>query len=74
MDRFLAELTLNAALREPPAATTRAPEPTDQQLWDLLALQADAVLVTGDRGLLGSETAPGRVVSPRQRLVRCLEH
>ncbi len=65
VDRILDELTLNAAVREPPAATTRAPEPGDQHLWDLLALQADAVLVTGDRRLLESETAPGGVVSPR---------
>ncbi len=65
VDRILAELTLNAAVREPPAATTGAPEPGDQHLWNLLALEADAVLVTGDRRLLESESPPGRVVSAR---------
>lgn len=70
VDRILAELTLNAAVREPPPSKISAPEPGDQHLWDLLVLQADAVLVTGDRELLASGTAPGQVVSPRDAAAR----
>lgn len=49
----------------PPPAPLVCPDPTDQHLWDLLAAESEAVLVTGDRKLLESEDFPGRIFSPR---------
>ena len=40
-----------------------APDSGDQFLWDLLAARADLVLVTGDKLLLSTGGATGRVVS-----------
>ena len=45
-------------------ATIPAPDSGDQFLWDLLAVRADLVLVTGDKQLLREATMRGRVISP----------
>ena len=49
------------------------PDPRDQHLWDLLASEPRAVLVTGERVLLGSGHFPGRILSPRDFVERYLE-
>jgi putative PIN family toxin of toxin-antitoxin system len=61
IDRILTELTTNAIVREPGPSPYQAPEPGDQHLWDLLATEPEAVLVTGDRRLL--QNPPARVVA-----------
>ena len=53
-DAILADITVNAVVREPVAAPA-APDPGDQHLWDLLSSEPSAILVTGDHTLL---TAP----------------
>ncbi len=45
----------------PPA--TRAPDPGDQMLWELLAARADLLLVTADKLLLRDRGMRGRVIS-----------
>ena len=52
IDRILIEVVANAVVREPAASSYPAPEPGDQHLWDLLATEPGAVLVTGDKRLL----------------------
>lgn len=64
VDRILTELLRNAAVREPVASSHSAPDSGDQHLWDLLAAQRRAVLVTGDRRLLESPAHEARVMSP----------
>lgn len=46
-----------------PVPTSAAPDPGDQLLWDLLAVRADLVLVTGDKLLLRDAAMRGRVIS-----------
>lgn len=64
VDRVLTELLRNAAVREPVASSDSAPDRGDQHLWDLLAAQRRAVLVTGDRRLLESPPHETQVMSP----------
>ena len=49
-----------------PVATSPAPDPGDQLLWELLAAKSDLLLVTGDKLLLGQTGMPGRVLSPAE--------
>lgn len=49
-----------------PVATTPAPDPGDQLLWDLLAAKSDLLLVTGDKLLLRHAGMRGRVLSPSE--------
>ena len=46
-----------------PVPTSAAPDRGDQLLWDLLAVRADLVLVTGDKLLLRDAAMRGRVIS-----------
>lgn len=48
-----------------PVATSPAPDPGDQLLWELLAAKSDLLLVTGDRLLVQDVGMQGRVVSPQ---------
>ena len=48
-----------------PVATSPAPDPGDQLLWELLAAKSDLLLVTGDKLLLRDAGMQGRVVSPQ---------
>ena len=48
-----------------PVATSPAPDPGDQLLWELLAAKSDLLLVTGDKLLLRDAGMHGRVVSPQ---------
>jgi putative PIN family toxin of toxin-antitoxin system len=49
-----------------PVATTSAPDPGDQLLWELLAAKSDLLLVTGDKLLLRHAGMRGRVLSPSE--------
>lgn len=49
-----------------PVATTPAPDPGDQLLWELLAAKSDLLLVTGDKLLLRHASMRGRVLSPSE--------
>jgi predicted nucleic acid-binding protein len=49
-----------------PVATTPAPDPGDQLLWELLAAKSDLRLVTGDQLLLRDAGMRGRVLSPNE--------
>ena len=51
IDVLLTELIRWGAIRTPARGTDAAPDAGDQHLWDLLAAQPGAVLVTGDRRL-----------------------
>ena len=65
VDRILTRLVENGAVREPNPTTTRAPDPGDGHLWELLEAVPEAVLVTGDQALLDAPP-PGRsVLAPR---------
>lgn len=48
-----------------PIASSPAPDPGDQMLWDLLAFRADFVLVTIDKRLLRDPGMRGRVITPQ---------
>lgn len=48
-----------------PVATSSAPDPGDQLLWELLAARSDLQLVTGDKLLLRDARMRVRVVSPK---------
>jgi uncharacterized protein len=48
-----------------PVATSPAPDPGDQLLWELLAAKSDLLLVTGDKLLVQDVGMQGRVVSPQ---------
>jgi putative PIN family toxin of toxin-antitoxin system len=62
VDRLLTELTANALWREPSQdAPASVPDPGDDHLWELLASEPDAILVTGD-GLLLDNPRPGSSV------------
>ncbi len=47
-----------------PVASVPAPDPGDQQLWELLSARADLVLITGDKALLRDAGMRGRVILP----------
>ena len=73
VDRLLAEIVRNGTIREPPnsrQAAPPAPDPADQHLWDLVATEAGAVLVTGDRALLGDPPGGVEVLEPREFAAR----
>lgn len=65
VDAILVDLAHQAIVIEPAPATSRAPDPGDQPLWNLLAHRPDLVLVTGDATLLGASDMARRVSTPR---------
>ena len=62
VETVLTDLVLQAIVLIP-VPTSAAPDPGDQLLWDLLAVRADLVLVTGDKLLLRDAAMRGRVIS-----------
>jgi putative PIN family toxin of toxin-antitoxin system len=65
IDVFLTEITANAIWHETPVRSDDdAPDSGDQHLWDLLASESKAVLVTGDRLLLENPPPLKSVISP----------
>jgi putative PIN family toxin of toxin-antitoxin system len=70
VDRLLAAIAREAIIREPRAGAA-APDPDDQHVWNLLAGDARALLVTGDRRLQERAPSAASVVSP-EAFVRLL--
>ncbi len=70
LDEYLQSIQDQARPVIPPSSALACPDPNDQHLWDLLASEPDAILVTGDRKLLDSTDFPGRILSPRQFVAR----
>lgn len=67
IDTLLTEITANAIWHEPsPNSGQPAPDPNDAHLWDLLAVEPTALLVTGDQLLLENPGAHGAVITPAQ--------
>lgn len=64
IDRILADLALSGGEREPQPSSEAAPDPQDQHLWDLLACEPEAILVTGDLRLIRQPPSFARVASP----------
>lgn len=66
VEAILTDLVQHAiVLNVPPLAAPPAPDPGDQLLWDLLAVRADLLLVTGDKLLLQDSGMRGRVIAPQ---------
>ena len=65
VEQILIELTANAIWRDPPADwNENAPDPFDCHLWDLLASEPTAILITGDQLLLENPRPQSSVISP----------
>ena len=65
IDSLLTEITANAIWHETPAASIEAaPDPGDKHLWDLLATEVTAILVTGDRLLSENPPQQRSAISP----------
>lgn len=65
IDSLLTELTANGIWRKPPPdAEHQAPDAQDAHLWALLACEASAVLITGDRLLLDNPRPASLIISP----------
>ena len=62
--RLLRQITAKGLWREP-AARGMAPDPGDHHLWDLLRPDEGAILITGDRLLLGNPPDGRAVITPR---------
>lgn len=65
IDQLLTEITANAIWHEPePPHPHDSPDPGDQHLWNLLASEQCAALVTGDQWLLQHPRPGSSVISP----------
>lgn len=67
---LLEAIVIGATWLVPPRCALACPDPADQHLWDLLAAEADVLLITGERALLEGGAFPGRVLLPRQAIER----
>ena len=65
IDFLLTDIAQHAIVLMPAASELSAPDPGDQLLWNLLAVRADLLLVTGDKRLIEDAGMKGRVMSPR---------
>lgn len=65
----LAELAAAGTMVAPPLTPDEGPDPDDAHLWRLLRTHPSAVLVTGDKRLIGAAPAWARVVDARQWLL-----
>ncbi len=64
VDEILVEIAFHGGVRTPRPAPQDPPDPGDRILWDLLAAEPGAVLVTGDAQLLDHPPAFARVLTP----------
>ena len=65
VDSLLIEITANAIWHETPVISIeQVPDPGDRHLWDLLATDPAAILVTGDRLLFENPPRLSSVASP----------
>ena len=65
IEGLLERIVLEGMLREPVEGGSRGPDPEDRHLWELVATEDRAVLVTGDAALLESPPEGASVVPPR---------
>lgn len=67
VETILVELATNGIWRDLPSplSGTRAPDPGDDHLWDLLRLPERPILITGDQLLLENPPEFASVLSPR---------
>lgn len=73
VDSLLAEITANAIWHEVTVDSTESvPDPGDRHLWDLLATEPAATLVTGDRLLIENPPSQKSVASPASCVVLAL--
>ena len=67
IDRILAELVANAVFRDPQSTCpVQGPDPGDNHLWAMLACEAGAALVTGDKRLLDNPPDGSALLSPKE--------
>ena len=64
VETLLTDIAQHAIVLAPVAAPP-VPDPGDQLLWELLAVRADLILVTGDKALQRDAGMQARVVSPQ---------
>jgi uncharacterized protein len=64
IERLLTDIAQHAIVLAPGVGSP-APDAGDQLLWDLLAVRADLLLVTGDKALQRDAAMRARVVSPQ---------
>ena len=65
VEQIMIELTANALWRDPPADRHHhPPDPFDHHLWDLLASDPAAILITGDQLLVENPRPQSSVISP----------
>jgi len=64
VEALLVEIAQHAIVLAP-VATSAAPDPGDQLLWELLAARSELLLVTGDKLLLRDARMRARVMSPK---------
>ena len=64
IDVVLTEITVNVLWRDP-VNQSRAPDPGDNHLWNLLEAESAAVLITGDTLLLDDPPSGRQVLSPK---------
>ena len=74
VDQILTDLALHAIVLPvaPQMVKLLAPDPGDQNLWNLLASRDDLVLVTGDKFLLQAGPLQERVLSAADFVVKLL--
>ena len=70
IDQIVRRIVAVAIMVEPQEATVKSPDPNDQHVVDLVLARPDVLLITGDRGLLGMKALRGRVLEPRNAVVR----
>lgn len=71
LEVILVELAQQGIVLAPMPAPP-APEPGDQHLWELLAVRADLLLITGDKRLQQDDFMGHRVLSPATFVERWL--
>lgn len=65
IDTILSEITANAVWHEVVVnSEEQSPDPGDYHLWNLLATESSAILVTGDQLLLANPPKCSSVISP----------
>ncbi|WP_291322371.1 putative toxin-antitoxin system toxin component, PIN family [Desulfonatronospira sp.] len=65
IETILTEITANAIWREPLADTKHsAPDAKDSHIWALLANEAQAILITGDKPLIDNPRPGSSVITP----------
>ena len=65
IDNILAEIAANGILRSPQSKENlESPDPNDEHLWSIMALEPSAILVTGDQLLIDNPGSQGTFITP----------